>query len=124
MIAAGGGVEIEFERRGGDRAHDSTSQTGTGSAEAVSAATPEQAATLRVVRLLGEMPAGFGHLSKHQRKAIQKRLDAGDFAVEIRLGSTTQPGAPAHHAATTLPALEAEIGKKINVRNIGEGDRR
>ncbi|MEJ7598970.1 MAG: hypothetical protein WKG01_13765 [Kofleriaceae bacterium] len=69
------------------------------------------------------MPAGFGHLSERHLIAIKRRLDADEFAVEIRLGPTTHLGAPGHHAATTLPALQAKIGKKIDVRTIGQGDR-
>jgi hypothetical protein len=71
----------------------------------------------------GKPPKGYDKLDADQLKAIQRKLDADDFEVEIRLGESTKLGEPGHHASTTLPALEKRVVRKINVRKIGEGDR-
>jgi hypothetical protein len=73
--------------------------------------------------VIGEPPKGYEKLDADQLKAIRAKLNANDFEVEIRLGESTKIGAPGHHASTTLPALEKQVGRKINVRKIGEGDR-
>jgi hypothetical protein len=70
----------------------------------------------------GNPPKGFD-LPEDQLDAIKRALDADEFVVEIRLGTTTRLGDPTHHAAETIKALEARVGRKIDVRKIGAGDR-
>jgi len=73
--------------------------------------------------IAGKPPRGFEKLDPDQLAAIQRKLDANDFEVEIRLGDTTKVADPGHHASTVLPALETATGKKIDVRKIGASDR-
>lgn len=74
--------------------------------------------------LIGKPPRGYEKLDTDQLEAIQRKLNADDFEVEIRLGDSTKLGIPGKsHAATTLPALESRVGRKIDVKKIGEGDR-
>jgi hypothetical protein len=71
----------------------------------------------------GKPPRGYEKLSPDQLRAIDRKLKADEFEVEIRLGDTTKLGDPGHHASTTLPALQDKVGRPINVKKIGEGDR-
>jgi hypothetical protein len=73
--------------------------------------------------VIGKPPKGYEKLDADQLKAIERKLKTDDFEVEIRLGESTKLGEPGHHASTTLPALEKRVGRQINVRKIGEGDR-
>jgi hypothetical protein len=70
----------------------------------------------------GIPPKGFEHFTKDELFAIRETLANDAFEVEIRLGKSTKIGGELG-VGKTLPALEARVGKKIDVKRIGEGDR-
>ncbi len=75
---------------------------------------------LDVLVTTGKPLKGFEGLSPEQLKAIARKLRASDFDLEIVLGADTLLGEAGHHAAKTLPALEAAAGRKITVSKLGQ----
>ncbi|MCW5804133.1 MAG: hypothetical protein KIT31_17300 [Deltaproteobacteria bacterium] len=71
--------------------------------------------------LVGKAPTGYEGFTRDELAAIWNRLEADQFEVEIRLGRTTHLGEG--HTAMTVPALSRRVGRNIDVKRIGEGDR-